>query len=215
MFELMSAGGWLMVPIIACSVVASAIIIERAWTLRRRRIMPPELVTQIWRMHCQRALNNERIREIQQGSPLGRILVAGLLNRHHSHEVMKEAIGDTGRHVIAELERFLDTLGTIAAVAPLLGLLGTVLGMIDVFSVIMEAGVGNAGVLAGGISKALITTAAGLSVAIPTLMFHRFYDSRVSRFAIDMEQQALRLVEVLKGEREAGDEREIAGEAGA
>jgi len=116
--------------------------------------------------------------------------------------VMKEAIAETGRQVVVELERFLNTLGTIAAVTPLLGLLGTVLGMIDVFAVIMEAGVGNPGVLAGGISEALITTAAGLSVAIPTLMFHRFYDNRVSRLVVDMEELSLRLIEVIKGERE-------------
>ncbi|BCU07338.1 MotA/TolQ/ExbB proton channel family protein [Allochromatium tepidum] len=206
MLELMYAGGWLMVPILACSVLATAIVIERAWTLRRSRIMPERLVERIWRLHQEQRLNEVAIAQIRDGSPLGRILAAGLVNRHHSHEVMKEAINDTGRHVVAQLERFLNTLGTIAAIAPLLGLLGTVLGMIDVFGVIMEAGVGNAGILAGGISKALITTAAGLSVAIPALMFHRFFDSKVGRIALDMEEQALRLVEVLKGEREATGE---------
>jgi biopolymer transport protein ExbB len=206
LLELMYAGGWLMVPILACSVLATAIVIERAWTLRRGRIMPQRLVERIWRLHQEQRLNEVAIAQIRDGSPLGRILAAGLINRHHSHEVMKEAINDAGRHVVAQLERFLNTLGTIAAIAPLLGLLGTVLGMIDVFGVIMEAGVGNAGVLAGGISKALITTAAGLSVAIPALMFHRFFDSKVGRIALDMEEQALRLVEVLKGEREATGE---------
>ena len=206
MLELMYAGGWLMVPILACSVLATAIVIERAWMLRRRRIMPDRLVERIWRLHQEQRLNDLAIAQIRDGSPLGRILAAGLVNRHHSHEVMKEAINDAGRHVVAQLERFLNTLGTIAAIAPLLGLLGTVLGMIDVFGVIMEVGVGNAGVLAGGISKALITTAAGLSVAIPALMFHRFFDSKVGRIALDMEEQALRLVEVLKGEREAAGE---------
>ncbi len=202
----MQAGGWLMVPIVACSIVATAIILERAWTLRRGRIMPDNLVSRIWQLYRQNQLGNDEIEKIREGSPLGRMLAAGLINRNHSREVMKEAINDAGRQVIAELERFLNTLGTVASVAPLLGLLGTVLGMIDVFGVIMNAGVGNAGVLAGGISKALITTAAGLSVAIPSLMFYRFFDSRVSRIAIDMEQQALRLVEVMKGEREEGGE---------
>ncbi|EGV32858.1 MotA/TolQ/ExbB proton channel [Thiorhodococcus drewsii AZ1] len=205
LLELMYAGGWLMAPIIACSLVATAIVIERAWSLRRGRVLPPNLLAEIWQLHRQRQLTSERIEAIRDGSPLGRMLASGLINRHHSHEVMKDALNDTGRHVVAELERFLNTLGTIASVAPLLGLLGTVVGMIDVFSVIMEAGVGNAGVLAGGISKALITTAAGLSVAIPALMFHRFFDSRVATFALDMEQQALRLIEVLKGEREAAE----------
>lgn len=198
----MQAGGWLMWPILACSVIATAIVIERVLTLRRGRIMPDNLVTRIWQLYRQGQLTDERIEEIRDGSPLGRMLAAGLINRDHSREVMKEAIGDAGRHVIAQLERYLNTLGTIASVAPLLGLLGTVFGMIDIFGVIMNAGTGNAAVLAGGISKALLTTAAGLSVAIPTLLFHRVLESKVDRLAIDMEEQALRLVEVMKGERE-------------
>jgi biopolymer transport protein ExbB len=201
----MYAGGWLMWPILACSVAATAIVIERAWTLRRGRIMPEHLLTQIWQLNRQGQLSEERVEAIRDGSPMGRMLAAGLVNRDHPREVMKEAIGDTGRHVVAEMERYLNTLGTIAAVTPLLGLLGTVFGMIDIFAVIMDAGTGNAGVLAGGISKALITTAAGLSVAIPTLMFHRFFDSKVGKLAIDMEETALRLVEVMKGEREERD----------
>jgi len=193
LLELMYAGGWLMVPILACSVLATAIVIERAWTLRRSRLMPERLVERIWQLHQEQRLDEVAIAEIRDGSPLGRLLAAGLINRQHSHEVMKEAINDAGRHVVAQLERFLNTLGTV-------------LGMIDVFGVIMEAGVGNAAVLAGGISKALITTAAGLSVAIPALMFHRFFDGKVGRIALDMEEQALRLVEVLQGEREATGE---------
>jgi biopolymer transport protein ExbB len=198
----MQAGGWLMLPILACSVAATAIVLERLWTLRRGRIMPDKLMVKIWQMHRQRQLSPERIAKLRAGSPLGRILTAGLVNRHHSREVMKEAIHDTGRQVVAEMERYLSTLATIASVTPLLGLLGTVIGMIEVFGVIMDAGVGNPGVLAGGISKALITTAAGLSVAIPTLMFHRYLDSRVNKLTIAMEEQALKLVEVMKGERE-------------
>jgi len=192
-------------PILLCSVAAMAIVIERFWALRRAVIMPDDLVTRIWEMHRQRLLSDERIAEIRDGSALGRILAAGLLNRFHSREVMKEAIQDTGRQVVAALERYLNTLGTIAAVTPLLGLLGTVLGMIKVFGVIMEAGVGNPGVLAGGISQALITTAAGLSVAIPALMFHRYFNNRVDKIVIAMEEQALRLIEVMQGEREAGE----------
>jgi len=204
--ELIKAGGWLMLPIIACSVFATAIVLERSWTLRRRRIIPDHLVARIWQLHRQRKLTHERIEEIRIGSPLGRMLTAGLVNRYHSREVMKEAINDAGRQVVAEMDRYLNSLGTIASVAPLLGLLGTVFGMIDVFTVITEAGVGNPGVLAGGIAKALITTAAGLSVAIPALMFHRFFSSRVAQLAIAMEEQALRLVEVIKGEREEAGE---------
>jgi biopolymer transport protein ExbB len=206
-FELIQAGGWLMVPILLCSVTATAIVIERFWALRRSVIMPDNLVTQIWQLNRHRQLNDERITEIREGSALGRMLAAGLINRFHSREVMKEAIQDTGRQVVADLERYLNTLGTIAAVTPLLGLLGTVIGMIDVFGVIVQAGVGNPGVLAGGISKALITTAAGLSVAIPALMFHRYFNGRVDKIIIGMEEQALRLIEVMKGEREAGEDR--------
>jgi biopolymer transport protein ExbB len=200
--EVLQAGGWLMLPILACSVAAMAIVLERLWTLRRRRIMPDKLVSEVFQLHARQQLNSERIAEIRAGSPLGRMLTAGLVNRNHSREVMKEAINDSGRQVVAEMERYLNTLGTIASVTPLLGLLGTVIGMIDVFGVIMDAGVGNPGVLAGGISKALITTAAGLSVAIPALMFHRYLDSRVTKLTIAMEEQALHLVEVIKGQRE-------------
>ena len=202
-FELFQAGGWLMVPIVLCSIAAMAIVIERLWALRRSVIMPDDLVSRIWQMDRRRLLNDDRIAEIREGSALGRMLAAGLVNRFHSREVMKEAIQDTGRQVVADLERYLTTLGTIAAVTPLLGLLGTVLGMIEVFGVIMEAGVGNPGVLAGGISQALITTAAGLSVAIPALMFHRYFNNRVDKLVIAMEEQALRLIEVMQGEREA------------
>lgn len=206
MLELLQAGGWLMLPIIACSVVATAIVLERLWALRRGRIMPEHLVARVWQWHRQNQLTRERMVQLRDGSPLGRILTAGLVNRAHSREVMKEAINDTGRHVVAEMERYLNTLGTIASVTPLLGLLGTVIGMIDVFTVIMDAGVGNPGVLAGGISKALITTAAGISVAIPTLIFHRYLNSRVDKLTIAMEEQALKLVEVMKGEREGAEE---------
>ncbi len=201
--ELMKAGGWLMWPILACSLVAMTIILERLWSLRRRRVMPANLMEQVWQWQRDQALTPERIHSLAQGSPLGRLLSAGLVNRHHSRDVMKEAINDVGRQVVADLERYLNTLGTIAAVSPLLGLLGTVFGMIDIFTVIIDAGVGNPGILAGGISEALITTAAGLTVAIPSLMFHRYFDGLVNRYALAMEEQALNLVEVIKGEREA------------
>ena len=203
MLELMKAGGWLMWPILACSVVAMAIVLERLWSLRRRRVMPPGLMNQVWKWQRDQALTPERIQTLAQGSPLGRLLSAGLVNRFHSREVMKEALNDVGRQVVADLELYLNTLGTIASVSPLLGLLGTVFGMIDIFTVIIDAGVGNPGILAGGISEALITTAAGLMVAIPSLMFHRYFNGLVNRYALDMEEEALNLVEVIKGEREA------------
>ncbi|HHH38223.1 MAG TPA: MotA/TolQ/ExbB proton channel family protein [Sedimenticola sp.] len=206
MFELVKAGGWLMLPIIACSVVAMAIIVERLWMLRRKRVVPRNLLAQVWQLYSKGKLNSARIAKVRDGSPLGRILAAGLVNRHHTREVMKEAIEDVGHQVVAELERYLNTLGTIASITPLLGLLGTVIGMIKVFAAITTAGVGDPTVLAGGISEALITTAAGLSVAIPSVMFHRYFTGRVDQLVIKMEEEALKMVEVMQGEREEGGE---------
>jgi biopolymer transport protein ExbB len=191
-----------MLPIIACSVVALAIALERFWALRPSRVMPPYLMKQIWQLHRDKQLAMADLGKLKASSPLGRILAAGLVNRKHSKEVMKEAIEEVGRQVVHELERYLNTLGTIAAISPLLGLLGTVIGMIKVFSVIVTAGVGDPAVLAGGISEALITTAAGLSVAIPALMFHRYFMGHVDRLVLGMEEEALKLVEVIHGQRE-------------
>jgi biopolymer transport protein ExbB len=200
-FELVTAGGWLMVPIIACSIIAFAIIAERLWTLRVKRVIPRTLVAQVWDQAKSKKLDVERLQDLRAGSPLGRILAAGLMNRNASRDIMKEAIEDTGRHVVHELERYINTLGTIAAISPLLGLLGTVIGMIQVFSTITTQGVGNPGALAGGISQALITTAAGMVVAIPSLMAYRYFRGKVDMLVIRMEQQALRMVEVLHGQR--------------
>ncbi|HFD79450.1 MAG TPA: MotA/TolQ/ExbB proton channel family protein [Gammaproteobacteria bacterium] len=190
-----------MAPIIACSIIAFAIIAERLWTLRVSRVIPRKVVSQVWDAVKGRQLDMERLQVLRSSSPLGRILAAGLMNRNASREIMKEAIEDTGRHVVHELERYINTLGTIAAISPLLGLLGTVIGMIKVFSAITTQGVGNPAALAGGISVALITTAAGMAVAIPTLMFYRYFRGKVSMLVIRMEQQALRMVEVLHGQR--------------
>jgi biopolymer transport protein ExbB len=200
-FELVAAGGWLMAPIIACSIIAFAIIAERLWTLRIKRVIPRQLVAQVWDQAKEKKLDVERLQDLRSGSPLGRILAAGLMNRTSSRDIMKEAIEDTGRHVVHELERYINTLGTIAAISPLLGLLGTVIGMIKVFSAITTQGVGNPSALAGGISEALITTAAGMVVAIPTLMAYRYFRGKVNMLVIRMEQQALRMVEVLHGQR--------------
>ncbi|MBT8117571.1 MAG: MotA/TolQ/ExbB proton channel family protein [Gammaproteobacteria bacterium] len=203
MLELVQAGGWLMLPIIACSVIAVAIIGERLWSLRLRRVLPKHLVAQVWRWEKIHQLNDEHMRELQASSPLGSILAAGIVNRHQDRAVMKESIEDTGRHVVHELERYLNTLGTIAAITPLLGLLGTVIGMIKVFSTITTQGVGNPGALAGGISEALLTTAAGMSVAIPTLMFYRYFRGRVRMLVLRMEQEAMLMVEIMHGTRKA------------
>ena len=202
MFELITSGGWLMLPIIVCSIIAFGIIGERIWFLQKKRIIPRHLVAQTWHMYKNNNLDEASIQALKDNSPLGRILAAGLVNRDHPREIMKESIEDTGRHVIPDLERYLNTLGTIAAISPLLGLLGTVIGMIKVFAAITVHGVGNSTVLAGGISEALITTAAGLSVAIPSLMFYRYLKGRVNLFITVMEQEAIKLVEVIHGDRE-------------
>ena len=203
MLELVKAGGWLMVPILLCSVIAMAIVAERFWTLQRKRITPGNLVVQVWQWAKSGSLDDDRIRALRKSSPLGRILAAGLVNRDASRAMMKESIEDVGRHVVHDLDRYLNTLGTIASITPLLGLLGTVIGMIKVFAVITTQGVGNPGILAGGISEALITTAAGLTVAIPTLMFHRYFRGHVDELVVTMEQEALKMVEAMHGpERE-------------
>lgn len=203
MLEIIRAGGWLMLPILACSVAALAIIAERYWALRTSRVVPAGMVDQVRTWARQHQLDAEHIKAVESSSPLGRILAAGLVNRGQSRTVMKESIEDTGRHVVLDLERFLNSLGTIAVISPLLGLLGTVFGMIKVFNAITVHGVGNAGVLAGGISEALITTAAGLSVAIPALIFNRYFNGKVDVLVVSMEQEALRMVEMLhEGEDE-------------
>lgn len=203
MFELVRAGGWVMWPIIACSIAALAIIGERLWSLQRKYVAPPNLVSQVQQWLERRQLDETRIQLLRESSPLGRILAAGLVNRNHDREVIKESIEDAGRHVVPDLDRYLNSLGTIAAISPFLGLLGTVLGMIEMFAGISAHGVGDPAVVAGGIAQALITTAAGLGVAIPSVMFYRYFRGRVNELLVDMEQQAVRLVEILHGEREA------------
>jgi biopolymer transport protein ExbB len=143
-------------------------------------------------------LDLRHLNQLRTGSALGRVLAAALRNRDRPRDLMKEAVEDTGRHVVHELERFLNTLGTIAGIAPLLGLLGTVIGMIKVFSAIMLHGVGNANELAGGISEALITTAAGLTVAIPSYFFYRYFRGMVAEYVISMEEQAISLIEAIE-----------------
>lgn len=202
MFELIVAGGWLMLPIVACSVVALAICLERLVVLRPRKIAPSGLLAQVWEMTRSGTLSAEHMSVIRHESPLGRIIVAGLNNSRHGREIMKESIQEEASHVVHDMERFLNPLGTIAAITPLLGLLGTVIGMIKVFTEIMIQGTGNAGVLAGGISEALITTAAGLSVAIPALVMHRYFQRRVDSLVLTMEQESIKLVEAIHGDRE-------------
>lgn len=206
MLELIKAGGWLMLPILLSSVIAAGIIAERLWFLQRRRVIPGELVDKVWQRIRNGQLDGGFVNALRDSSPLGRVLAAGLANRHQPREIVKESIEDTGRHVVHELERYLNSLGTIAAIAPLLGLLGTVIGMVKVFTAITAHGVGNPAVLAGGISEALITTATGLSVAIPALIGYRYLRGRVQELVIIMEQEAMKLVEVMHQPHDDGEQ---------
>jgi biopolymer transport protein ExbB len=191
-----------MVPILLCSIVAAAICVERLWTLQRSRIVPKNLVAQIWSAVKTDELDTQKLRELRTSSPLGQVLAAGVANAKRGREIMKEAMEEAASQVSHDMERYLTSLGIIASISPLLGLLGTVVGMIKVFTALMLEGAGNANVLAGGISQALITTAAGLSVAIPALMFHRFFLRRIDELVVTMEQEAGKLVEILQGDRE-------------
>jgi biopolymer transport protein ExbB len=195
--EIIYAGGWLMAPIILCSVLALAIIAERFWALRRGNVVPAGVGQQVEDWAARHELDRRHIDQLRSGSAMGRVLAAALVNRHRSRDLIKEAVEDTGRHVVYELERFLNTLGTIAGISPLLGLLGTVIGMIKVFSAILVHGVGDANQLAGGISEALITTAAGLTVAIPSFFFYRYFKGRVVAYVVSMEEQAINLIEAI------------------
>jgi len=201
-FELLESGGLLIIPILLCSIVAMGIIGERFWTLQKDEVLPPEMVTQVWELAKSKQLDSKTIKQLKDSSPLGAILAAGVSNQHLGRDVMKESIAEAGRQVAHDLERFLNALGTIATITPLLGLLGTVVGMIKVFSAIVAHGVGDPTVLAGGISEALITTAAGLVVAIPCVIFHRYFDGLVESLVISMEDESLKLIEVMHGSRE-------------
>lgn len=203
MFELVKTGGYLMAPILICSVIALAIIAERLWSLRKGKIAPKHLVAQIYSMRKKNQLDMNAVNELKENSALGRVLAAGLMSMHHSREVMKESIEETGRHVVHEMEKYLNMLGTVAAITPLLGLLGTVVGMIKVFTAITSQGVGNPAVLAGGISEALLTTAAGLAVAIPALIASRYFRRHVDGLVVHMEEEAIKLVEVIHGQRDS------------
>jgi biopolymer transport protein ExbB len=205
MLEIVKAGGWLMAPIILCAVLALGIIMERFWTLQQNKVIPEDLTARVWGWVKKGQLDHEKIQSLHQGSPLGQILAVGLLNRDRDRTVMKESIEDTGRHVVHELERYLDTLGTVAAITPLLGLLGTVIGMVKVFTAITTHGVGNPAVLAGGIAEALITTAAGLTVAIPALIGYRYFRNHVDALVVGMEKEAITLVEAMHRRKDRAD----------
>jgi biopolymer transport protein ExbB len=196
--DIILAGGWLMAPILLCSILAVTIIAERSWALRSSNVIPRDVGKQVEEWAVRHELDRRHIDQLRSGSALGRVLAAALVNRHRSRDLIKEAVEDTGRHVVHQLERFLNTLGTIAGISPLLGLLGTVIGMINVFSTILAHGVGNANQLAGGISQALITTAAGLTVAIPSFFFYRYFKGKVESYVVSMEEQAINLIEAIE-----------------
>lgn len=201
MLDILWSGGVLMIPIILCSIAVIAITVERFWTLSPSKIAPRNQLGQVWNLIQNNQMDGEKLKELRRSSPLGRILAAGLSNSRHGRDVMKDSIEEAASQVIHEMERYLTILGTISTVAPLLGLLGTVFGMITVFNAIMMEGTGNAGVLAGGISQALITTAAGLTVAIPSMISHRFFQRRMDSLVVTMEQEAVKLVDALHSER--------------
>lgn len=197
--EIIKLGGWMMVPIIACSILALAIIGERLWSLRTSRIMPADLIGHIWKLYRDHRLDATELRKLKNESPLGAIVAAALISRGQGREIMKESVEHAGRQIVHELERYLNTLGTIASVSPYLGLLGSVLGMMKVFATFSAGGndLANPAQLAGGISEILIATAAGLAVAIPSLIFHRYFQGRVAELTVRMEQEAVQLIDLL------------------
>jgi biopolymer transport protein ExbB len=215
MWEIVQAGGPLMWPIILCSIIAAAITLERLWTLQDRRVVPPDLTQKVWKLVEADQVNDKVIAALEQNSPLGKLLAAGLANRHRSREALMERLEDTGRHVVHELERFINTLGTIAGIAPLLGLLGTVVGIIKAFNAINAGGGGDQRMLSGGIAEALVATAAGLCVAIPSLIAYRYLRGRVDRIVVEMEKNALRLADAVEGAAQRGEPAPARAEDGA
>ncbi len=198
MFELFRAGGPLMWIILACSVIALTIVFERLFSLRRNKIAPAGLVEQVLEMLEKEALTPQKIDVVAQHSPLGSVLSAGLANLHLGRDSMREALEERGKVVVHRMGSYLNALGTIASITPLIGLLGTVIGMIKVFTAITANGVGDPTVLSGGISEALITTAAGLSVGIPCLMFYRYFRNKISELSVSLEESALALLDSQK-----------------
>jgi biopolymer transport protein ExbB len=205
MWELVRAGGPFMWPIIICSIAAVGILLERLWTLQRKRVLPQELLKKVSDLAEKNQVTPKVIEALEKNSPLGRVLAAALANRNRGREIMMERVEDTGRHVVHELERFLNSLGTIASISPLLGLLGTVTGIIRAFNAVMMGGMGDPSKLAGGISEALITTASGLAVAIPSFIAYRYLRGKVERIVIEMEKIAVTFADSLGAETQRDD----------
>jgi biopolymer transport protein ExbB len=205
MWEIVRAGGPFMWPIIICSVALVGIVLERLWTLQRKRVLPQDLIKKVSDLAERNQVNAKVIEALEKNSPLGRILAAALANRHRGREIMMERVEDVGRHVVHELERFVNSVGTIASISPLLGLLGTVTGIIRAFNAVMLGGMGDPRMLAGGISEALVCTAAGLTVAIPAYVAHRYLRGKVERIVFEMEKIAVTFADTLGAEPQAGD----------
>lgn len=197
MLDILKAGGWAMLPILICSAVALAIVLERCWTLRRGSVLPPGLGEEVRNWARSGQLDPNHLTTLANGSPLGELLASALAVRNRPRELIKERIEDTGRHVVHRMERYLNTLGTIALIGPLLGLLGTVIGLIRMFMEVMRGGVGDPMKMAGGIGEALICTATGLIVAIPAYVLHRYFRSKVAGYCVEMEKQATELLDEL------------------
>lgn len=191
------AGGWAMLPILICSAIALAIVLERCWTLRRSAVLPTGLGDEVRNWARSGQLDPAHLQTLAAGSPLGELLASALAVRNRPRELIKERIEDTGRHVVHGMERYLNTLGTVALIGPLLGLLGTVVGLIRMFMEVMRGGVGDPMKMAGGIGEALICTATGLVVAIPAYVLHRYFRSKVSGYVVEMEKQATALLDEL------------------
>ena len=202
MFAIIQAAGWPIWPLLLASVIAVALIIERSVTLRAVKIVPPTLLDQVVSLYQRQGVSPEVVDKLAKDSPLGEVLAAGLRNHASPRHVMKEAIDESGRAVAHDLERFLTTLGTIATASPLLGLFGTVIGMIEIFGSQSPTGGTNPQQLAHGISIALYNTAFGIAIAIPALIFHRHFRNMVVGLVVDMEQAAGKLVDIIHGERE-------------
>ena len=202
MFAIIQAAGWPIWFLLLASIIAVALIIERSVSLRGRKILPPDLLSEVVGVYQRQGVSDEVLEKLARDSPLGTVLAAALRNHKSSREVMKNAIEEAGRAVAHELDRFLTTLGTIATASPLLGLFGTVIGMIEIFGSQSPTGT-NPQQLASGISIALYNTAFGIGIAVPSLIFYRHFRNKVDTYVVEMELAASRLVDILHGDRRA------------
>ena len=205
MWEIVKSGGIFMVPIVLCSIILAGIVLERLWTLQRKRVLPQELIKKVSQLAEANQVNAKVIDALEKNSPLGRVLAAALANRDRGRTIMMERVEDTGRHVVHELERFVNSVGTIASVSPLLGLLGTVTGIINAFKAVMLGGMGDPRMLAQGISEALVCTAGGLTVAIPAYIAHRYLRGKVERIVVEMEKVAVNFADSLGPAQQSGE----------